>query len=148
MTKRLRKLLERYRHTDAAILYLRLFIGSVLLLHNIGKMQTYNEIIDDYPSLLFISNRASFALLAAAQTFLAVLLMIGVGVRRAAALLALGFAVDQLRGGYPHFDEVKFLWIGIFVFLWIAGGGAYAPEAALHHGTSTHNDNPSHTEQK
>lgn len=132
MNKRLRKLLGSYRRMDAAILYMRLFIGSVLLLHNIGKMQTYNEIIEDYPSLLFISSRASFALLAAAQSLLAVCLMIGTGVRRAAALLAIGFAFDQLRGGYPRFDEVKFLWIGIFVFLCISGGGAYAPETMPH----------------
>lgn len=144
MNKRLRKLLKSYRRMDAAVLYMRLFIGGVLVLHNIGKLQTYNEIIDSYPSLLFIDNRASFALLAALQVALAVFLMIGIGVRRVAALLAVGFAVDQWRGGVPHFDEVKFLWIGIFLFLCIAGGGAYAFEPAHRSNDDKHSD----TEQK
>ncbi len=148
MNKRLRTLLGSYRRMDAAVLYMRLFIGSVLLLHNIGKLQTYNEIIDDYPSFLFIDNRASFVLLAAAQATLAVLLMIGIDVRRVAALLVVGFSIDQWRAGVPHFDEVKFLWIGIFVFLCIAGGGAYAFEPRDERPKRVKSDKASDTEQK
>ena len=34
---------------DWAVLYLRLFLGSIMLFHNIGKIQNYNELISPYP---------------------------------------------------------------------------------------------------
>ena len=44
----------RTRSTDWAVLYLRLFLGGMILLYNIGNIQNYNEIIDSYPPLLFL----------------------------------------------------------------------------------------------
>lgn len=41
---------KSHKGADWAILYLRLFIGTIILLHNVGKMQAYNEIINYYPS--------------------------------------------------------------------------------------------------
>ncbi len=128
MNGRLRKWLENYRRLDAAVLYMRFFMGGVLLLHNIGKLQVYNEIIDSYPALFYIDNRASFVLIALAQTLLAVLLLIGLKVRLAAALLAAGFACALWRDGIGTAGEVRFLWIGICLFLCISGGGAYAAD--------------------
>lgn len=129
MNRRLRELLNGYRRLDAAVLYMRFFMGGVLLLHNIGKLQTYNEIIDAYPSFIYIDNRASFALISLAQTVLAVLLLIGMKVRGAAAVLAFGFACALWRDGFGAAGEVRFLWIGICLFLCISGGGAYAADA-------------------
>ena len=129
MNGRLRKWLENYRRLDAAVLYMRFFMGGVLLLHNIGKLQVYNEIINSYPALFHIDNRSSFVLIALAQTLLAVLLLIGLKVRFAAALLAAGFAYALWRNGIDVAGEVRFLWIGICLFLCISGGGAYSADA-------------------
>ena len=49
MGKRISDWIEQYRCMDWAVLYLRLFTGAMMLFHNIGKIQNYNEIISSYP---------------------------------------------------------------------------------------------------
>ena len=138
MINRLRKLLNNYRRLDGAVLYLRLFMGGVLLLHNVGKLQTYNEIIERYPSLFYIDNRASFTLIAFAEVIAAVLLMIGLRVRAAAAVLVVGLSYAVWRDGFGPTDEIRFLWVGICLALWISGGGAYALDAVPAAGRKRH----------
>lgn len=129
MKKQLRKILNNYRRLDGAVLYLRLFMGGVLLLHNVGKLQTYNEIIESYPAMLTLSGRASFVIVSLIEVIAAVLLMIGLRVRTVAAVLVLGFGFAVWRDGFGATDEIRFLWVGISLALWIAGGGAYALDA-------------------
>ena len=50
MENKLQTWFKSHKGADWAILYLRLFIGTIILLHNVGKMQAYNEIINYYPS--------------------------------------------------------------------------------------------------
>lgn len=50
MENKLQTWFKSHEGADWAILYLRLFIGTIILLHNVGKMQAYNEIINYYPS--------------------------------------------------------------------------------------------------
>ncbi|WP_418991450.1 DoxX family protein [Alistipes sp.] len=125
MKNKIEAWLERYRCLDWAVLYMRLFIGGVLLFHNIGKMQTYNEIIDTYPSLPFLSNAAVFVIVSVAEVLFSVLLIMGLWVRMSALILALGmvlmFVWDRFGAG-----EAEFMWLGIYVFLVISGGGTYA----------------------
>ena len=40
------------RRSDVAILFLRLFIGGVMLLHIIGKMQDYDNLLLTYHHIL------------------------------------------------------------------------------------------------
>ena len=49
MENKLQTWFKSHEGADWAILYLRLFIGTIILLHNVGKMQAYNEIINYYP---------------------------------------------------------------------------------------------------
>ena len=44
-----------------AILFLRLFIGGVMLLHIIGKMQTYDNLVLEYPSMMGFSPATTLA---------------------------------------------------------------------------------------
>lgn len=128
MRRNIRNWIERYRCMDWAVLYLRLFIGGILLFHNIGKVQNYNELIDSYPSLLYLGSSATFVLFTVAEVLLSVLIMMGLWVRISALLLALGmllsFAVS--RGG-----ELQFVYLGIYVFLIVSGGGIYAFDVAM-----------------
>ena len=61
MENKLQTWFKSHEGADWAILYLRLFIGTIILLHNVGKMQAYNEIINYYPSW-GIFGSASFSL--------------------------------------------------------------------------------------
>ncbi|MBO5234256.1 MAG: DoxX family protein [Alistipes sp.] len=122
------------RNSDIANLYLRLFIGGVVLLHNIGKMQTYNEIIDTFPSLLFDSPTLTFAVFTIAEVAFAMMIMCGLWIRFASFLMALGmflsiFVVVPTSGMTA--GTLQFIYMGIYIFFVIAGGGRYALDTVL-----------------
>ncbi len=124
----------RYRRVDAALLYLRLFIGGVVLLHNIGKLQTYNEIINTFPALIFDSPTVTFAVFTIAEVAFAMLIMCGLWIRFASFLMALGmflsiFVVVPTSGMTA--GTLQFIYMGIYIFFVIAGGGRYALDSAL-----------------
>ncbi|MEG1699910.1 MAG: DoxX family protein [Alistipes sp.] len=125
MEKRMRNWIEQYQHMDWAVLYVRLFAGGMMLLHNIGKIQTYNEIIGSYPSLLYVNSATLFVLIAVVEVSLSVLIMIGLWVRMSALIMAIGFGVMFL---WPAFGagDLQFVWLGIYIFLIISGGGIYS----------------------
>lgn len=124
----------QHRRADFALLYLRLFIGGVVLLHNIGKLQTYNEIIDGYPALLFDSPTLTFAVFSILEVAFAMLIMCGLWVRFSSFLMALGmflsiFVVVPTAGMTA--GALQFVYMGIYIFFVIAGGGRYALDSAL-----------------
>ena len=124
----------QHRRADFALLYLRLFIGGVVLLHNIGKLQTYNEIIDGYPALLFDSPTLTFAVFSILEVAFAMLIMCGLWVRFSSFLMALGmflsiFVVVPIAGMTA--GALQFVYMGIYIFFVIAGGGRYALDSAL-----------------
>ena len=59
MGKRIEDWIGQYRHMDWAVLYMRLFAGGMMLFHNIGKMQDYNEIVNSYPSFASAGSAAT-----------------------------------------------------------------------------------------
>lgn len=122
--------LEAYRYMDWAVLYMRMFAGGMMLLHNVGKMQDYNEIITSYPSLLYINNTATFAIITVAEVLLSVMIIIGLWVRMSALLMGLGIVLAFVWGGF-NVGELQLVWLGVYVFLVISGGGIYAFDEAL-----------------
>lgn len=128
MRQKIQDWIEQYRCMDWAVLYLRLFIGGIMLFHNIGKMQDYNEIINSYPSLLYIDSSAVFVIVTIAEVLLSALIMMGLWVRFSAFLMALGL-VFMFAAGLA--GEVEFVCLGIYVFLVVSGGGIYAFDTAM-----------------
>lgn len=124
MERRLAEWLGQYRCMDWAVLYLRLFIGGVMLFHNIGKIQDYNEIVGTYPTMLFLSSAAVFVIVSVAEVLFSVMLMLGLWVRLSALILALGMVLMFVWGRFGA-GEVEFMWLGVYVFLIISGGGIY-----------------------
>ena len=122
------------RRMDLALLYLRLFTGGVVLLHNIGKMQTYNEIINGYPPLLFDSPTLTFGVFTVLEVAFAMLIMCGLWVRFASFLMALGmflsiFVVVPTSGMIA--GTLQFVYMGIYIFFVISGGGRYALDSLI-----------------
>lgn len=115
----------RYRSMDWGLLYLRMALGASILLHNIGKMQDYNEIINSYPSILYLGSAASFVVITVAEVLLAVLLMLGLWVRTAAALMAAGMLWLFFGAGLPT-GEVWLVYAVVYVFLLITGAGLFS----------------------
>ena len=105
-----------------------------MLLHNIGKMQTYNEIIEGYPALLFDSPTLTFAVFSITEVAFAMMIMCGLWVRFASFLMALGmflsiFVVVPTAGMTA--GTLQFVYMGIYIFFVIAGGGRYALDSVL-----------------
>lgn len=119
----------QHRRCDAAILFLRIFIGSVVLLHNLGKIQDYDELINTYPALLFNNAHATFAIFAILESVFAAMIIAGYKVRFAAFIMAMGmflsiFVVLPTKGMTA--GVLQFVYMGIYIFFVIAGGGRYA----------------------
>ena len=101
-----------------------------MMFHNIGKIQSYNEIIESYPSLPHISPAASFVFVGVAEVLLAVALIVGFRVRIAAIVLTLGILFRIVRSGFGDGEQV-FVWLGIYLFFAISGGGYFSFDEVL-----------------
>lgn len=116
-----------------AILFLRLFIGGVMLIHVVGKMQTYDNQLLTYPSILGMDAATSLSISIATEALLAAMLLLGTGTRLAAGamivvtIITLAQAVIDCGASS---DEVKMqvLYCGIYLTLLLSGGGRYAYE--------------------
>ena len=86
--------MREYRFIDRAILFLRLFVGVLIALHIINKLQTYNFVLTGYPALLFDSSWATFVIFTFLEAAFAVMIILGYGTRFAAFIMALGMFVE------------------------------------------------------
>ena len=111
MGKRIEDWIGQYRHMDWAVLYMRLFAGGMMLFHNIGSA-------------------ATFVVVTVAEVLLAVAIIMGIWVRMSALILSLGILLMFAWGGFGA-GELEFVWLGVYVFLIISGGGLYAFDTAL-----------------
>ncbi len=121
---------SQMRSCAMAILFLRLFIGAVMLLHIIGKMQTYDNLVLEYPSILGFSPATSLALSMIFQAAFAAMIMIGVATRfvsLAMMILTLLTIVRmmQVDGMTIFVLKINFLYLGIYTTLLISGSGVY-----------------------
>ena len=134
MNKHLLLLAREYRFMDRAILFLRLFVGVLIALHIIDKLQTYNFVLTGYPALLFESSWATFVIFTLLEALFAVMLVLGWGTRFAAFIMALGMFVEIFII-YPSLGwlgvERQILYIGIYITLVVSGSGRYGLESHI-----------------
>lgn len=132
MITKIAALMQKYHRIDQAILCLRIFIGAILAMHVIGKMQRYNVMINGYPPLLFNDPVLTFVIFNMIEAACAVMIVIGFWTRFAAFLMALGMFVDIFIV-FPALGwfgvERQVLYMGYYIFLIIAGGGKFALDA-------------------
>lgn len=113
-----------------AIPFLRLYIGAVMLLHIIGKMQTYDNLVLEYPSILGFSQATSLSLSMILQAAIAAMIMVGVVTRLASLamiLTTLLSIVEMMQTEVITIINLKidFLYLGIYITLLISGSGIY-----------------------
>lgn len=117
--------------SDVAILFLRMFIGAIMLLHIIGKLQTYDNVVNSYRHILGFDGATSFFIVTAFEGLFSAMIMMGLATRFASAMMiivsAMAIAEALLPGGLPT-DHAKlyFVYMGIYLTLTISGGGLYA----------------------
>ncbi len=100
-----------------------------MLTHGITKVQNYDMLLSTFPDPLGIGTGASITLIALAEVGCSCLLIIGLFVRISAIILAFGMFVATFLA-FPGQSfaqgELSFVYMGIYVFLAISGGGWYS----------------------
>ena len=126
--------MREYRLIDRAILFLRLFVGVLIALHIINKLQTYNFVLTGYPALLFESSWATFVIFTTLEALFAVMIIVGFGTRFAAFIMAMGMFVEIFlifsTLGWLGVER-QILYIGIYITLVMSGSGRYGVESYL-----------------
>ena len=119
--------------TDRAILFLRIFIAAVMLLHIIGKLQNYDNVVLTFPSLLDFNRPTSLALSIIFEAAMAAKIGIGIGTRLSALLMFITSLVTLFQIALQAEDAIstdaaklQFIYAGIFLTLMISGGGRYS----------------------
>lgn len=122
------------RWFDAAVLFMRIFVGAMMLTHGIGKLQNYNAIVNSFPDPLGIGSAASFTLITLTEGGCSVLLIMGLMTRLATLPLIFGMFVATFLA-FPDKSfaegELSFMYMGIYIMLLISGGGRYALDAFI-----------------
>lgn len=114
-----------------AILFLRIFIGGVMLLHMVGKLQDYDNYILNFQTILGFNQATSFALTIFFEGMFAAMIIMGTGTRLAAMMMAVVSTLALweifLSGEITsEMAKLQFLYMGIYITLVISGGGKYA----------------------
>ena len=122
---------KQHFRSDVAILFLRLFIGGVMLLHIVGKMQAYDNILLTYHRILGLDAATSFAVITILEGLFAAMIILGVATRFASAMMLIVVAMsiaEALLNDTPDVATAKlnFVYMGIYITLLISGGGRYA----------------------
>ncbi len=122
---------KQHHRSDVAILFLRLFIGGVMLLHIVGKMQSYDNILLTYHRILGLDAATSFAVITILEGLFAAMIILGVATRFASAMMLIVVAMsiaEALLNEMPDVAVAKlnFVYMGIYITLLISGGGRYA----------------------
>lgn len=114
---------------DSAILFLRLFIGTILFTQAITKSQQYPWLEQEYPSLWGLSGADVVSLVGIIEAVAGALLAVGLFTRVTSAVMTV-VMIGAAFLLFPHqsFDqaELKVVYGGIYIFLLIAGAGRYS----------------------
>lgn len=125
---------DSVQRTDKAILFLRLFLATILFTQAITKSQQYPWLVQEYPSIFGLSGADVVSLVGVIDLVAAVLIGIGLFTRITSAVMVvvmLGAAFLM----FPHqsfaLAEAKVVYAGIYLFLLLAGAGRYSFDRLL-----------------
>ena len=117
------------KHLDGALLFLRLFIGGMMLSHGWAKLASFSTLSATFPDPLGVGSTLSLLLILFAEVGCSCMQIFGIMTRLAALLLMFGmlmafFVVD---GADPFaVRELPLLYLGVYVFLLWGGAGSYS----------------------
>lgn len=117
---------------DLSILFLRVLIGSLMILHGIGKLQDLlkgrTDFFDQFDPF-GIGGLAMLVFAVAAEFVCSVLVIIGFYARFAIVpmIITMGVAFFVFHADHHIMDkELPLIYLGSFVFLFLTGSGKYS----------------------
>lgn len=123
---------------DLGLLVLRVaFAASLIGAHGWGKLINFAERSSRFPDPFGVGSEVSLALAVFAEVVCGLALILGIGGRLPAAVLAAFFvvAVFMIHGGDPFGErELAFVYLAVFVTLFFTGPGRYSLGKLLRRG--------------
>lgn len=122
------------KEINIAILFLRIFVGVMMLTHAFDKIENFNDIATSFPAPLEMNPCMALTLITIVEFCCSVLLIVGVLTRLAALLLVFGMIVAAFFT-FPGFifkeSELAIMYLGIYITLFITGGGDYVIDRCI-----------------
>lgn len=119
---------------DRGVLFLRLFVATLLFTQAITKSQDYLMIENEYPSIWGITSDQVVTIVGLLELGAGVLLAIGLFTRIAAAVMVVvmfGAAFLFFPGQTFAQAELHVVYAGIYIFLLIVGAGRFSLDSLL-----------------
>jgi putative oxidoreductase len=121
---------------DLALFILRIWIGfSLFYKHGIEKLTNFQGMATHFPDPIHIGVKPSLAFALLSDGICSVLVMLGLGTRLAATVIAINLlVVFTILHGLSFVDghaELVYAYLGVFIILVIAGGGKYSLDEVL-----------------
>lgn len=125
------------RSTDCGLLLLRVWFGGAMaLLHGWDKLVNFSTYRAQFMNFLGLGNSVSLGLTIFGELVCPLLLVLGLFTRFSALAAGITMAVAfwMAHGGKLKGEgsgEMAFLYLGVFIVLFIAGGGKYSVDAKI-----------------
>lgn len=119
---------------DLGILALRIFAGLMLFRHGLDKINNFEALSASFPDPIGLGSKLSATLITATETLGSILVIIGLFIRPAALAITFGMGVAAFIAHQPFSiagSELPLMYMGIAVFLIIAGAGRYSIDEAI-----------------
>jgi putative oxidoreductase len=122
---------------DMGLLVLRVVSGfGVFWIHGLAKVRNFAQMSEHFSDPFHIGSRASLALVIFAEVVCALLLILGLGTRWAAAILAFSLStafyfVHHLKLTGQGNGELAFVYLGIMLTLILAGAGRFSVDGKM-----------------
>ncbi|MDE5613004.1 MAG: DoxX family protein [Odoribacter sp.] len=123
-----------WKHFNGAVLFLRLFAGSMMLTHGWAKLSSFAVLAERFPDPLGVGSMLSLILILCAEVGCSLLLIFGLMTRLATIPLIFGMlmAFFFIHATDPFaVKELPLMYTGIYVALLWSGGGKYAVDEII-----------------
>ena len=126
------------RSADTALLLLRIWYGgALLLLHGWGKLTNFSSMAANFADPFGIGKTPSLVLVIFAEVVCATMIALGMFTRAAALVATINMGAAFWFGhgakltGRGNDGELAFLFLGVFLALFFAGGGKFSVDSKL-----------------
>ncbi len=130
---------------NLALLLLRVFAGTSLFLrHGLEKVTGFSEMAKHFPNPLGIGAEWSLGYALVSDAVCSLLLIIGLGTRWAALVIAINTGVaflfvHKMHLGGEHSGEVAWMYLAVSIALFLSGAGKFSVDHGLAgHGEGHH----------
>lgn len=113
------------------LLAVRIIFGTLLLLHGLQKLSSFNELSAAFPDPLGVGNQISLILAIFAEVFCSIGFILGVLYRLTLVpmIFTMCVAFFVVHGSDPFAKkELAFIYLIVFIVMYIAGPGKFAAD--------------------